>query len=97
MVPLDLGLNYHFFDNRNLFVGGGISYVFMDSNILQIDDEVGWYLTAGFITGSPGKGVAFYVDGMYRVLTGTLKGGDYQAFDVDVDGFGFNAGISIRF
>lgn len=97
MIPLDLGFNVHFFDNRNLYLGGGFSYVLLDSNIGRLDDEFGWYLAAGLKTGKPGGGFAFFIDGQYRVIEGKVDGVDFSSFDVGVDGFGINAGIALRF
>jgi hypothetical protein len=97
MIPLDVGANFHLFENRNLYFGAGLSYVMLDTNIGSIDDEFGWYLAAGLKTGKPGAGLGFFVDGMYRVIEGTVEDGEFNEFDVDVDGFGFNLGMVIRF
>jgi hypothetical protein len=97
MIPLDAGFNIHLFDNRNLYFGGGFSYVLLDSNIGRLSDEFGWYMTAGLKTGKPGGGVAFFIDGQYRVIEGTVEDGDFSSFDVGVDGFGLNTGIALRF
>jgi hypothetical protein len=88
------------------FFGGGANYYLLDTNRWELDDELGYYITAGLETG--GDAVGFYAEAMYQGVeaTVTVDPEDLDDIDdidpsgeVDIDlaGFAANAGVVFRF
>jgi hypothetical protein len=98
-MPMDLGVNYHFLDNENLYLGAGLSYIFLDVNDGDLDNEWGWYAVLGYMSGEPTDGWAFFGEFMYRVVEGTVERNSLnpESFDVGIEGYGFNVGVAYRF
>lgn len=109
VIPIEVGVRYNFNPEgyANGYVGGGAGYYLLDSDFGELDDEFGPYVVLGGTFGRPG-GIAFFVEGIYRKVEGSVEI-DPQDFDdiddidfiddvdVDLDGLGANAGIIFRF
>ena len=110
-IPVDMGFILQFGPGKNFFISAGGTYWFLDSNVGEIDDEVGWYAAAGFKTGNPAGGVGLFVEGIYRDVDGTVDTdlGDIDNIDdiddidaaehvgLDLSGVGANVGVVFRF
>jgi hypothetical protein len=110
-IPVDVGVTLQFGSGKNFFISGGGTYWFLDSNLGEIDDEVGWYAAAGFKSGNPAGGVGFFVEGIYRDVDGTVDTDLDEIDDIDdiddidraehvgldLSGVGVNAGVVFRF
>lgn len=94
MIPVEIGLRFNLFEREvtNLYLGGGGGYYILDTNRGSIDDEFGWYAVLGFVAGDP-DGVAFFVEGLWREVEGTVEN-DPNALD-DIDDIDFRDGVSI--
>lgn len=83
------------------YVGGGVSYYLLDTNLFELDDEVGYYGVAGFtLGGGRGSGAAFFAEAMYRSVEGTVREDDDELdedVDIDLSGLAVNAGVRFRF
>jgi len=105
--PVDVGITLNFLEGQALqpFVVGGGSYYVIDTNVLDVDDEFGYYFGGGVRFG--GGGLGFFVEGLYRQIEGSVNGdiddpGDINdvfvdEFDLDLSGLNVNAGLSWRF
>lgn len=90
----DLGLRYTF--PAEIYVGGGGSYFFLDSDEGSTDGEFGLYGLVGWSFGK--RNLRFFVEGVYRYTEATIElDGMTTNYDVSYDGFGANAGIMYRF
>ncbi len=97
-LPVDVGVNYHFMENRNLWLGAGLTYAFLDVNNGRMDDAWGWYADLGYQSGEPGAPWAFWADVMYRVIEGNVEHGlTLDTFDLSLNGLGLSAGVAYRF
>jgi len=98
--PVDIGLAYNFRGRGRAtpYVGGGVSYVLFDTNVGEIDDEIGYYAVAGVDVAAANLfAVVFEV--YYRDVDANLKGGGIAQFvDVPIDfsGPGANLGLMFR-
>jgi hypothetical protein len=103
-LPIDLGVNYHFMENQNLWLGAGITYNFLDTNVGSIKDVWGWYASLGYQTGEPGAPWAFFAEGIYRNTEGQVNtsglgsgGTNLDTFDTSLNGLGLSIGVAYRF
>jgi hypothetical protein len=109
VIPLDLGVRFNLTDNErgaHPYVNGGASYFLLDSDRrgVNIDDEVGYFAGVGSNFGDR-DGLSFFIEGIYRKVEATVESDpdsledidDLEGFnnnvDVDLDGFGANAGV----
>lgn len=106
-IPLDLGVTFKIADT--VHVGGGVSYVMLDSDFGDLDDETGFYGVVGFRT-ARAEGVGFFVEGLYRTIEASVDPDDFDDVDdpddvpdlftddvaIDLDGFTVNAGVTFR-
>ncbi len=105
-IPVEAGLRFDFAENEAFspYVGGGASYVFLDTTEGDIDDELGWYAVLGAEFARQPSGLGFMVEGIYRGIEATVTE-DNDGFPDDIhdnvnlnlDGFGVNAGLVWRF
>jgi hypothetical protein len=81
------------------YLGAGGSYYLLDTNVFELDDEYGYYGLFGFQVGGGGDGPAFFAEGLYRWVDGTVEGGDLieDDFEIDLEGYAINAGVLFRF
>ena len=97
-MPVDLGLNYHFMENNNLWLGAGITYAFLDVNNGRMDDAWGWYGSFGYQSGEPGAPWAFWTEAVYRQISGNVHNGlNLETYDASLNGLGIAAGVAYRF
>ncbi len=108
-IPLEAGIKLNLGGGSvRPFIGGGATYFLLDSNFGEIDDEVGYYLTAGLELGGGGGGVGFFAEALYRNVEGTLNFDPEDIEDIedveiedevaiDLSGLAVNAGIVFRF
>lgn len=104
-VPLDLGLTYGFGPNQNVWVGGGATYVILDPEFGEADDQAGWFAEAGVRT-DRASGINFFAEAVYRGIESTVNF-DPEDFDdiddiefrdevdLDLSGFSVNAGVAL--
>lgn len=103
-IPLDAGLIFMLTDT--VHIGGGASYVILDSDLADLDDETGFYGVVGFRTAGD-SGLGFFVEGIYRQIEASIDPDDIDELDdindqfsddipLDLDGFTVNAGLTFR-
>jgi len=97
-TPLDAGLVFKFAPHEQFtpYIGGGASYIFLDTNRGDIDDETGWYAVLGADI-KTASGLGFMVEGTYRGVSATVRGDDPTDITgktkIDLGGAGINAGL----
>ena len=105
IVP-EAGFTFNFMPDSHFqpYAGAGGSYYLLDTNVFELDDEFGYYALFGFQVGSAADGPAFFAEGLYRWVEGTVEGDDLDLddlntddFDIDLEGFAINAGVLFRF
>ncbi|MGH9464739.1 MAG: hypothetical protein ACRD0X_03770, partial [Thermoanaerobaculia bacterium] len=99
VVP-EAGVAFNFAPQSNvqLYLGGGLSYYFLDTNLFELDDEVGYYGLAGLVAGGAGDGPAFFVEALYRSVEGTVTDNSLEEkVELDLSGPSANAGVLFRF
>ncbi|HEV7506153.1 MAG TPA: outer membrane beta-barrel protein [Thermoanaerobaculia bacterium] len=102
-APLEAGLVFKFAPEERFspYIGGGASYILLDTNRGSIDNEAGWYAEAGAdIKTDHGFGVM--LEAIYRSVDATVReNGTDTSFNDKVDlqlrGFGANAGLVWHF
>jgi hypothetical protein len=100
-VP-ELGFTFNLLPDSpfEFYIGAGGSYYLLDTNRFGIDDEFGWYGLLGFEIGGGEDGPAFFAEGLYRDVEGTVTdvGDDVveDEFALDLAGIAINAGIVFR-
>lgn len=96
-TALDLGFRVSI--SELFYFTGGVSYFMFDSNFGDVDDEWGFYGTLGATIG--GDTFRFFIEGMYRDVSATIKYDDFDLIEddvkLDIGGFGANAGLEWRF
>lgn len=108
-IPLEAGLAFNFLESGawSPYAGGGASYMMLDSDEVEIDDEVGFYGVLGSDFGMRDN-LNFMVEAIYRNMEAkvdrdprNLSGIDDVTLEeestVELGGFGVNAGVSWRF
>jgi hypothetical protein len=106
VLPIELGLRFGLAPEAVVhpYIGGGAGYYLIDSDFGDIDDEGGWYGLFGLGFGDP-DGASFFVEAQYRKMEATVEEDpddpfDFEGFDapvkLDLDGLGFNAGVTWR-
>jgi outer membrane protein with beta-barrel domain len=99
VVPLEGGLVYKFAPNDRFtpYLGGGASYLLLDTNRGNIDNELGWYGVAGADIKTD-HGVGLMLEAIYRSVDSTIRdrGLDTtvdERVDLQLRGFGANVGL----
>jgi hypothetical protein len=101
IIPLEVGLSFNLGQSSiQPSIGAGVSYFLLDSDLGEIDDEVGWYANAALNFASQGS-VGFFLEGIYRSAEGEVNEDeddvDFDRVTFDLDGFAANAGVVFRF
>ena len=105
-IPLEAGLRFDFAENEAFspYVGGGASYLLLDTTEGDIDDEVGWYAVVGAEFARQPSGLGFMAEAIYRGVEATVTEDDdgfpddvHEDVSLNLDGFGVNAGLVWRF
>lgn len=104
-LPLEAGIRFTFAPGRNFrpHIGGGVSYILLDSDFGEIEDELGYYAVLGATIGD-GAGADFFIEGTWRKATAEVELDpddldDIDDIDVDdhasfdIDGIGANIGV----
>jgi hypothetical protein len=97
LLPVDFGLQIHFLPSATLdpYILGGASYVFADSDRIDVDDDFGAYAGAGLDWGWTSNfkifGEAVYRSSELDADLGNLNG------DLDISGITANAGVKVHF
>ena len=101
-IPIEAGVAFNFAPDMaiNPYVGAGVSYFLLDTNIGDIDDEVGWYAVLGGEFGMA-EGISLMAEVMYRDVEGTVEDFSAAEFtgspDIDLSGVAANVGAAWRF
>ena len=111
-IPLDIGLKYTFNPQVavNPYISGGGTYFILDADRGELDDEVGYYLAGGLEWFRPAGNWGWFAEALWRDAEGTVERdpddledigdiGDIQELledDLDIGGFGVNAGVIWR-
>lgn len=106
VLPVELGPRFNFVPDGAVrpYLGGGGGYYIIDSDFGEIGDEGGWYALLGLGFGDP-EGASFFIEGQYRKMEATVEEDpddpfDFEGFDppvvLELDGIGFNAGVTWR-
>jgi hypothetical protein len=99
VVP-EAGIAFNFAPEANLqfYLGGGLSYYFLETSLFELDDEVGYYGVAGLVAGGAGDGPAFFGEVLYRSVEGTVTDDSLEDnVKLDLSGPSVNAGVLFRF
>ena len=96
VIPTDLGARYLFNTTGKVkpYVGAGITYFWANLNDASISKELGAYGLFGISFGQ--KRTNFFVEAIYRYGTADVtyrSGGNDVSGNMDLGGFGANAGI----
>ncbi len=99
-TPVDVGLAYNFSRaaKANPYLGAGLSYVLLDSDLGEMPDELGYYGVLGVELEVHPK-LAVFLEALYRQVDARIEGNDLQSFvkvDVDLTGPGANFGLLYR-
>lgn len=107
-IPLDVGVTYDFGPRTGVtpYLGGGGTYFLLDAERGELDDEAGFYVVGGLEVNRRGGGVGFFAEALYREVEATVdhEPGEFDEIDdidfqdlderdLDVGGFGVNAGL----
>jgi outer membrane protein W len=105
-IPVEAGLAWHFGEDAsfNPYIGGGASYIFLDTTEGQIDDEVGWYAVVGGDFGRLSNGLSFNAEAIYRSVDATVEENHHglpsdftSKTKLDLSGLGANVGVVWHF
>lgn len=101
VIPLEAGLSVNLGQGSiRPSIGAGVSYLMLDVDRGEIDDEVGWYGSLGVDFASENS-VGFFAEALYRAAEGTVDEDqddlDFDRVDFDLDGFAANLGVVFRF
>ena len=107
VVPLEVGGRYNFAPESKVrpYAGAGVGYYLLDTDFGEVNDEGGYYGLLGLGIGNPDK-ANFFVEANYRRMEATVERdpdtiGEFEGFDedvgIDLDGLGFNVGVTWRF
>jgi hypothetical protein len=107
IVPVEVGGRYNFVPDAKVrpYAGAGVGYYFLDTDLGEVNDEGGYYGILGLNFGNVDK-ASFFVEANYRRMEATVERdpdelSDFEGFDedvdIDLDGLGFNVGVSWRF
>ena len=91
-LPVDGGLRFNLLPKSkvNVYVGGGVTYYFMDTNLGSLDNEFTYYGEGGLEFGGKTK---FFAEALWRSLDTTVNQSTGDT-DVDFSGISVNAGIN---
>jgi len=101
LIPVEIGLTFFLgkLDQFRPYLGLGAGYYLLDSELAEIDDEIGWYGTFGLQL-PVADTLSLFVEGQYRQIEGTYEGSDFDLdnfnndrADLDLEGLSLNAGI----
>lgn len=104
-IPLEVGFAVKFAKDAAVspYLGGGGGYYLLDANDFDVDDEIGWYAVAGADFGRQFSGMSFNVEAIYRGMEATVREASDglpevdEEVDLDLGGFGLNAGLVFTF
>ena len=94
-TPVDGGLRYNIIPGGRVkpYVGAGLTYCFLDSDVGEIDRNSGWYGGAGLDTGS--DHFRFFAEVMWRQLEAVVRLGDSETH-ANFDGVALTLGGKVR-
>ena len=101
VVPLEIGLHYTLTGNKKsrVYVGGGGSYIIVDPDIGEADNEVGWYGVGG-IEFALESNISLFGEALYRNVEGTVTDDSLDQVvdqvDYDLSGFAYNIGLVMK-
>lgn len=83
----------------SLYVDGGATWYFLDSDLGDIDDELGWYAGGG-VEVNLADNLALFAEAQYRSLEYTAFGDDaddLEENDEEVKALTYSAGLALKF
>ena len=94
-TPVDGGLSYNILPRGrvNPYVGAGLTYCFLDSDVGEIDGNSGWYGGVGLDTGS--DHFRFFAEVKWRQLEAVVRLGDSET-KANLDGVALTLGGMVR-
>ncbi len=102
LIPADIGLflSLPLGDTPlTLYVQGGATWYFLDSDAGDVDDEAGWYAGGGAEI-ELGSGIALFAEAQYRKLEYTAENDsadDLEENDVDIKALTYAGGLLFKF
>ena len=95
ILPLDLGLQVHILPNKTVdpYFLGGVSYVYVDTDVIDLDSDIGGYVGAGLDWSIGTSMFKIFGEVLYRFATIDRNFGE----DIDVSGFTGNVGVKLHF
>jgi hypothetical protein len=101
MVPLEIAALVNapvLFESIVPYVGGGVGYYMFEGDGGDLDDNEGWFATAGLEAGLPN--ISIFGEVRWQYLEADVTDGEGSLAGVgtaDLDGPGINVGLLIRF
>jgi hypothetical protein len=98
ILPVELGVRFRLAPGNEFrpYVGVGLSYFLTDLEFGEADDELGFYLSAGFI-GLADRNVKWYIEGLYRWAEIEADFGVQGKVEEPIGGLGMAAGLTFVF
>lgn len=104
LIPIEVGLTFYpgKLDKFKPYLGLGVGYYLLDTDAVDLDDELGWYGTAGLEL-PVADSLSLFIEAQYRQIEGTYEGDNFDLdninddrADLELEGFSLNAGILLE-
>ncbi len=100
-IPVDIGFGFNILpdENLNVYLAGGGTYYFLDTDSFDVDDQLGWYAGAGadFVLSDH---ISIFAEFMYRGVEATVEDDDLDMIeddaDIDMNGTVVNVGLVFK-
>jgi len=95
MVPFDVGLQIHVLPGERVdpYILGGVSYVWVDEDKIEVDSNASGYVGAGLDVELGDSNFLLFGEALYRFNELETEFEE----DIDVSGFTGNVGLKVRF
>ncbi|HEV8337533.1 MAG TPA: outer membrane beta-barrel protein [Candidatus Polarisedimenticolia bacterium] len=94
-IPVDGGIKFNLLSDKfvNPYVGGGVSYYFLNSDVGNIDNDTGIYGEVGVDIGK--DNTRFFAEALWRQLETPISFGSFDD-NIDFGGIDWHAGAVFR-